>query len=268
MNEIFSSDRFFKLLKKELTERVPMIVKMAGTFSLLLVGYWVSILIFDSGASSATSRATYSFFATFITMVIAPFNLYKSYNHPKKGIDYILLPASVTEKYLSMLINTVIILPLITFCAILFTDTIISTLSPSLFSGYAINSVLNTQGILESIADALIFQQGCIFGNFLFKKNKVSKTILSGAVIYLALALIVVFFLTVVVRDQFINIDTTNTHIVIGQNSLSQLGKLGSADGLGGAIKALYYFALTTLYVFMPIGFLYGTFYKMKTQQY
>ncbi len=268
MNEIFSSERFFKLLKKELAERAPMIIKMAGIFSILLVGLWLSIMLFNSGPSAASSRATYVFIATFIAMVIAPFNLYKSYNHPKKGLDYVLLPASVTEKYLSMLINTVIILPLVTFCAILFTDSIITTLSPSLFSGYAINSVLNTQGMLESIADALIFQQGCIFGNFLFKKNKVSKTIMSGAVLYLILALIVVFFLTVVVRDQFINIDTANSHIVIGQNSFSQLGKLGSADGLGSAIKALYYLAMTTFYVFMPIGFLTGTFYKMKTQQY
>lgn len=268
MNEIFSSNRFFKLLKKELAERTPMIVKIAGTFSLILVGYWLSILIFDGGASSAASRASYLFIATFITMIIAPFNLYKSYNHPKKGIDYVLLPASVTEKYLSMLVNTVIISPFATFFAILFIDTILSTLSPSFFSDYAINSVLHNGGIWENFANALILQQGCIFGNFLFKKNKISKTILSGAFLYIVSAIIFIFFITVVFREQFIDISSTNSHIVIGQNSLFQMGKPGSADGLVGAIKALYYLVQTTFYVLMPIGFLYGTFYKMKTQQY
>jgi len=99
MNEIFNKNRFFKLVKKEFSERTPVIIKIAAIFSLLLAGYWLSMLIFNGGPASASSRNSYLFLATMITMIIAPFNLYRNYNHPKKGIDYVILPASVTENF-------------------------------------------------------------------------------------------------------------------------------------------------------------------------
>ncbi|MFA6334677.1 MAG: hypothetical protein WCX48_03865 [Bacteroidales bacterium] len=267
MNEIFSSNRFFKLLKKEVTERAPMIIRIAGIFSLILAGSLLNV-IFDGGPLSIASRNSYLLFATFITMVIAPFNLYKNYNHPKKGIDYVLLPASVTEKFLSMLTNTVIILPLITFFSVLLTDTILSTISPSMFPGYLVSSLWSTGKLFENVAEALIFQQGCILGNFLFKKNKIFKTMLSGAGLYVILALIIMLLFTVFFKEQLGDLNNMNMHISIGCNSLSDLGKLENTGGMGGLLKGLYYFVIIVFYVIFPAGFLTGTFYKMKTQQY
>lgn len=270
MNEFFSTNRYYKLLKKELTERAPMIIKIAGIFSLLLVVYWLSMLLhlFNVYPISIVGRSSYLIFATFITMVIAPFNLYRSYNHPKKGIDYVLLPASVPEKFVSMLTNTVIILPLITFFSILLTDTILSTISPSMFPGYLINSIWSTGKLFENVAGTLIFQQGCILGNFLFKKNKVFKTMLSGAGLYIALALILVFVLSVVFKDQFGTLHDMNVQFRMDSFFFSKSGMADGNESVAGFLKGLYNFLSVVIYVVLPAGFLTATFFKMKTQQY
>lgn len=266
MNETFSINRYSKLLKKELTERAPIIVKIAGIFSLLLVGYWLTILLFNGDPVSIYPRITYLRFATFLTMVIAPFNLYKDYNHPKKGIDYVILPASVTEKFLNMLTNTVIFMPLITFSSILLVDSVLSTITPSIFPGYVITSLWEVEKTFGGFIAFLIFQQGCIFGNFLFRKNKIFKTLLSGAGIYIALALIVVFLISVLFKEQFVAMQ--NTHSVIKITNLSQLGSITGSGTLTGFLKGLQYFSYILFYGIFPAGFLAGTFYKMKTQQY
>jgi hypothetical protein len=266
MNEIFNKNRFFKLVRKEFSERTPIIIKIAAIFSLILAGYWLSVLIFNGSPVSASSRNSYLFLATFITMLIAPFNLYRSCNHPKKGIDYVVLPASVTEKYLSMLTNTVIFLPLITFGSILITDTILATISSKLFPGYIISEMANYEKPFENIFEALILQFGCIFGNFLFQKNKVLKTILSGAGLYIALALILVFLITIVFKDDFQTMQ--NMKMTIKVENLSDINKIPGFESIGSILKGFYYSFMVIFYGIFPIAFLTGTFYKMKTQQY
>lgn len=266
MNEIFNKNRFFKLVKKEFSERTAVIIKIAAIFSLLLAGYWLSMLIFNGGPASASSRNSYLFLATMITMIIAPFNLYRNYNHPKKGIDYVILPASVTEKFLSMLTNTVIFLPLITFGSILITDTILATISPKMFPGYIFSALVDYEKPFENIFEALILQFGCIFGNFLFQKNKALKTILSGVGLYIALAFILVIMITVVFKDDFQTMQ--NMKMTLKVENLSDIDKIQGFESTGTILKGFYYSFMVIFYGIFPIAFLTGTFYKMKNQQY
>ena len=264
MNEIFNKNRFFKLLRKEFSERTNIIVKIAAIFSLLLAVYWLSLIIFDGGAVSVSSRTGYLFAATFITMFIAPFNLYRNYNHPKRGIESVMLPASVTEKFLSMLTNTVVLLPLITFGSILIADAILATVTPKIFSGYIFSSLGSSQNSFVSILKALIAQFGFIFGNFLFQKNKALKTILTGAGLYMVLGLIMFFLFTTVFNMDFQALKGMNIKI----ENMSDLNKVPGFESIGPFIKGFYYSSLAIFYGLFPIGFLAGTFYKMKTQQY
>jgi len=266
MNETFSINRFYKLLKKELTEKTPKILKISAIFSLLLFGYWLSIILFKGQPVSIGARSAYVLFATFVTMIIAPFNLYKSYNHPKRGVDYITLPASITEKFLSMQTITVFILPLITFSLILLADTILSTITPSIFSGYTVSGLWVYEKPFENILEALIFQQGCILGNFMFQKNKIFKTMLSGAGLYIVIAMIFVFLVSVVFKSQFDAMQHMNLQINI--SNISDLSKLGNNGEVVGQMQVLTKFVFAIFYVIFPVGFLAGTFYKMKTQQY
>lgn len=189
MNEFFDINRFFKLVKKESSERFHMMLKVSAIFAALLAGYWLSIIVFGSAdaSSSASSRASFIFFAAVLSMLIAPFNLYKSYNHRKGGIDYVLLPASVTEKYISMLINSVILLPLLTFCSLLIVDTAISSITPDIFKGFAISNLELGDKIAKGFVEALIMQLGFIYCNLLFRKYKVTKTLLATLSLYIFL---------------------------------------------------------------------------------
>ncbi len=263
MNDTFSINRYYKLLQKELSERYPMIIKIASVFSLVLVGYWLTLLLTNSTPVSASSRSIYFPMALSLAMMIAPFNLYKNYNHRKKGVDYILLPASITEKFLSMQLICVIVLPLVVFISVLFTDIILSTISPSIFSGYAISGLWEKVGSFETVFKTLAFQQGCIFGNFIFRKNKIIKTFLSGIGLYIVIGLILAFILSIFFKGEFESLQNINIHI----DNISQI-----SIGLDGAkrytIKGLYYFALAIYYFVLPAGFISGSYYKMKTQQY
>jgi len=266
MNDFFSINRYYKLLKKELTERSSVLIKIAGIFSLLIFGYWLSILLFNMQPLGINFRSNYIFFATFISMVIAPFNLYKDYNHSKRGIDYVMLPASVSEKFLSMTSITVIILPLIVFFSILLTDTILSAITPSIFTGNLISNLWNNEDLLSKVVNYLIIQQGCIFGNFLFRTNKIFKTLFTGAGLYIALALIMVFMLTVLFKEQMDTLSNMNTQIKV--NKFSELINQGTSGELAGILKGVYNFAMVTIYGIFPTVFITGTIYKMKTQQY
>ncbi len=269
MNDIFSFNRYLKLVKKELTERAPVVIKIAAIFSIILFSYWLGKVfgIFNHVNPIGTgSRITYILFATFVTMIIAPFNLYKNYNHPKKGIDFIVLPASVTEKFFSMQIISVVILPLATFFLLLLVDSLLATISPSIFSGYAVNDLWSHKNLLENISETLIFQQGCIFGNFLFRKNKIFKTIMAGISIYLVLAIIIVFIISVLFKEQFAELQGMNRSFTI--NNASELNNFFGEGNVPGFFKWLQNLTIILFYVIFPLGFISGTFYKMKTQQY
>ncbi|PKP38568.1 MAG: hypothetical protein CVT97_01185 [Bacteroidetes bacterium HGW-Bacteroidetes-14] len=266
MNEFFDINRFFKLVRKEYSERLPVILKIAVIFSLLLIGFWVSVIVFNGSEVSAQARVLYIYAATFLSMLMAPFNLYKSYNHPKKGIDYIVLPASAMEKFLSMLLNSVIVLPLATFLGVLLADTLIATVNPSLFEGFAI-AKLGTLGVVaEKYGEAVIIQLGFIFGNFLFIKNKVFKTLMSAAGLYILFAMVIMLLLTTVFKSDFEALQNMNTSIKV--ESISELGNITGSEGLTSLLKGFYYSVVVIFYVICPVAFLGGTFYKMKTQQY
>ncbi|MDD3272771.1 MAG: hypothetical protein PHV46_01805 [Bacteroidales bacterium] len=268
MNEFFDINRFFQLVRKETSERLHMMLKIAAIFSALLAGYWLSIIIFSSGdpGSVASSRASFIFFAAIFSMLIAPFNLYKSYNHRKGGIDYVLLPASVSEKYLSMLINCVILLPIITFVSVLAVDTIITTITPNIFNGYALSSLNLGDKFAKGYAEAIIMQLGFIYCNLLFRKYKVTKTLLSTIGLYIFFAMILVLLITVVFKEDFKLMEEMNVNIRI--DKFSDFAKLDQSGEYSSLFKTLYYSSQVFFYGILPAWFIFGSYHRMKTLQY
>ena len=268
MNEFFDINRFFKLVKKESSERFHMMLKVSAIFAALLAGYWLSIIVFGSADASlsASSRASFIFFAAVLSMLIAPFNLYKSYNHRKGGIDYVLLPASVTEKYISMLINCVILLPLLTFCSLLIVDTAISSITPDIFKGFAISNLELGDKIAKGFVEALIMQLGFIYCNLLFRKYKVTKTLLATLSLYIFFAMIMVFMITVVFKEDFKMMSDMNVNIKIGK--ISDLSNIQEFENFSSLFKTLYYTSQIFFYGILPAWFLFGSYHRMKTLQY
>lgn len=263
MNDIFSFKRYSKLLTKELKERRIIILKMVGIVSIIVLGIWLtSILLKGDTGVSPSFRFSMMIMILIITMIAAPFNLYKSYNHPKKGIDYALLPASVYEKFFSMLTIVVIITPITILAALMLTDFVLSIITPSVFYGFAFSGKMDEMSF-SSIYDVLIVQWGFIFGNFLFKKSKITKTISLGIGIYLVLGLIFASTVKSVVFGQVDNsvnfsMEINNLNDFLSNNSYDEENK----------IKWLLYTTKAIVYYIIPVGCLGGTLLKMKNQQY
>ena len=269
MKEIFNINRFFKLVQKESSERLHMMLKISAIFAALIAAYWLFIIIFSNGEASsmASSRVSYIYAVVVITMFLAPFNLYKNYNHRKSGLDYVLLPASVMEKYLSMLINSVILLPLFTLFLTLLTDTIITTITPKIFIGYAVTNLDLGKAVIQGYAEVLIVQLGFIYCNLLFRKHKVTKTLLSMIGLYTLFAAVLVFLVTVVFKSDFEMLQKmgNNTIRINGLNDFVQLKEFGEFSTL---FKTLFYTWQIFFWGLLPAWFLSGSYYRMKNLQY
>lgn len=264
MKANFSFKRYQMLLTKELKERSTMILKLAGIMSVIIIGIWLtSILITGGEEISPVFRFGMMSTLLVVAMIIAPFNLYKSYNHPKKGIDYALLPASVCEKYLSMLTIVVIITPLVMILSLFITDIFLSLITPSVFPGFALNA--NNLGMIDisSIYEILILQWAFMFGNFLFKKSKVTKSMFAVIGIYLFLGLMLASTVKVVFAEEINQVASFSVQI----HSLDDLLNSPALEE-APAMKLMMYIIYAVTYVVIPVGSLSGTFLKMKNQQY
>jgi len=264
MNEIFSFNRYKMLLTKELKEKTLIILKMAGIMSLIILGIWLTTILL-TGGKEITPLFRFGILSTLIivSMVIAPFNLYKSYNHPKKGIDYVLLPASVYEKFASMLTIVVIITPLVVIVSTILTDTLLSLITPTIFPGFAVNAKNLSNINLENIYEILILQWIFIFGNFLFKKSKVTKTIFSSIGLYLVLGLILASTIKFAYSEEIEKMASFSIQIN-GLNDVMRYENLEKTP----LIKWVMYAMNAITYFILPAGCLTGTFLKMKNQQY
>src|SRR3989339_256258 len=268
MKDIFNINRFGSLLKKELSERLPIMLKIAVILSISLIGFWLTYIIFKTDPQvSSHGRTVFLLLVTYFTAVMAPFNLYKGFNHPKKGIDYISLPASVQEKFLSMLIISLIAMPLIVLTSVLMTDTAIAMINPSVFKGFIFsdNSFINSS--TTSFADMIILPLFCMLGNPLFRGNKVVKTFLSIAGTYIVFILIVAFLFLYAFKDQMTEIQGLQLQIKLSVENLTELYRNEVFEGYP-AIK-ITIAVLAVLYnIGFPVGALAGAYYRMKTIQY
>ena len=149
--------------------------------------------------------------AAILFIMVLPSKAYGFVTEKAKGSSWLMLPASRLEKFLSMLIICLVLVPLAFFCTYLLSDALICLMDGkcggSIISSWAnINSLENTEGEIKIGANGLWFivswvlQTSSIFllGALLFSKTKVLKTILALFVLSMVL-----FALTVAVIELF-----------------------------------------------------------------
>ena len=134
------------------------------------------------------------FMAAFMACLVPEVH-YNAVNQKKGGSYYAMLPASKLEKYLSMLLMTLVICPLLTFCGAFVVDTLITFLPLHVNEGYLwqIDSLLGHFGInpyeglpaiysvrayMVAIFGYILFAMAFVFGNTLFRKSKTALTML------------------------------------------------------------------------------------------
>ena len=107
MNKTFDWSRFGKLVRKDFSN----IWQNAGTSLLIITLLPLAVWLFWWALSGVT-----------------PSRMYRTCNLQKEGIYYAMLPASKLEKYLSMLLFTVVICPLLCLCGSIVLDYFLTLL--------------------------------------------------------------------------------------------------------------------------------------------
>ena len=181
----------------------------------------------------------------------------KCYGHitdKRQGSNWLMVPVSKFEKFLSMLINIFIIIPIIFFGIYLGIDYIISLLDTT-YSASIISTIDNSISlfleeikdsdtmllagrlILSGINDIILYLAIFLIGALYFKKNKVVKTILSILALSIILSICASPFIVNFIKEEEMNLDL---------------------------IKTIITKSLVIDYVFI-IGLLYWIYYRVKT---
>ena len=97
-NNTFQLDRFSNVIGRTFKQN-----KKVGLISILVfVGVPLLLFLFNLMGLKPTSIAAREVFFKLIviyTFILSPFIYFYSVNHPKKGLNEVMLPASVLEKY-------------------------------------------------------------------------------------------------------------------------------------------------------------------------
>lgn len=130
MNNTFEWTRFCKVVRKDfnnmLHQNINLLSCVAAPAVLWLMTWMIDGFTQSPSSMPAEVRLAVIFGITCLTAFLAPGMLYKTINHPKEGIYFAMLPASKLEKYLSMLLYTIIICPLAVMCCSLVVDVVLT----------------------------------------------------------------------------------------------------------------------------------------------
>lgn len=208
MDRIFNLNRFGRYLAWDIRN-----ARNNSGFSLLVYGlapvfifafYEICCLIFDGGFRNfAFAWRLGSIFALVVLFTMMnPSRLYGKITDRRYGTEFLLLPASTPEKFLSMTIVSAIVMPVCLSAALLVSDSLLALCFPGHYGEALIcmdKSVffgINPLGDEDSVSmniflvfmsswwtNIFVFTLGAIF----FRKSKVAKTILTYFLVSLVL---------------------------------------------------------------------------------
>ncbi len=157
-SEVFSGHRFWSYFKYDFTQMWRNHVKASvgiGLSGLILYVIVVGVSLIFSGSwdgPNLPSRIAVLFFA-FVALELYQTRTYGYLTDRRKGSAWLMTPASGFEKWLSMMLMTLIILPVLFVVVYLVTDVLVAAFDPTV--GASIVSVLGEsfRGISEALED-------------------------------------------------------------------------------------------------------------------
>lgn len=198
----FDFNRFCRVVYRDLTRVWPTM----GTTLLVLVlipfALWLMGAVFGFTVPGGI-RWGLILLLPLLVCVMTPSRLYRTANLRGEGIHFAMLPASKLEKWLSMLLYTLVVLPLASLLAALVLDSVL-TLIPSwafdgfvwqadwispfadVFDGGISSGLLTLLVFLEAAGYALLF----MMTNTIFRKHKVLQTLLWVYLVHFVLSLV------------------------------------------------------------------------------
>lgn len=202
-NDIFSFSRFGRYLASEITTIYSTKGISILVFALVPVIVFIFDRLFSIGSEyqyiSAINRTVWFVFTGYIFAVWLPSACYGHVTDRRSGSLYTMVPASGLEKTLSMILNTVIIVPMSFIAVYLLFDFIITLLAGAsadstipvyisenirvLSENLSLGGTGITDAVINIMSIFLLFLLGAVF----FRRHKIAKTIL----VWIALGIVV-----------------------------------------------------------------------------
>ena len=210
--------------------------------------------------STEATRASFLQFFTSAAFVFSPFVLFYTYNHPKKGLTDVMLPASVLEKYIAMQLSCIVLAPLAVFLLFGIPDSLFALIFPKTYGGYALPAALTDFFSSDTFFQNFILQQFILFFNLLFVRRKVLKTV--GVFMLALTVLLILFGIGIAILDANSFSETNDIHINIGNRSLFEI--YVNDNPLVISIQIVRIFLL----VILPTLLVIGSYFVMKNKRY
>lgn len=126
MNNTFDWNRFCKVVNKDFRNLWPTFGPTMIVLASLPFAVWLLALVINSNFVIAPSmRVLMIMMVSSLAAVMLPSRLYRTMNLRNEGIYYAMLPASKLEKFLSMLLFTFIVAPVVTYLGSMVLDIIL-----------------------------------------------------------------------------------------------------------------------------------------------
>lgn len=201
----FEFNRFNKVVVRDFHNTYSLFGMSMLIIMMIPAFVWLMGLAVNDSVGEVWSRRNFISMAVYLTAAISSMKIYGSCNLVGKGNYFAMLPASLCEKFTSMVVYCFVVCPLVVFVGSVAVDTILTLLPFGPYKEYLWQvpdwmSQLNTLGgyttgfgafvllIFRLFAVASLF----MLANTIFKRNKFVKTILWLMLIVFALIIIIV----------------------------------------------------------------------------
>lgn len=261
-NNIFQLKRVGMLFRRTFQQNSKMLLNNA----LVLMG--IPILFLLLGELTSGTGPSLSFRSNMLTFLVIVFFIFSSffyyyfYNHPKKGLSEVMLPASVLEKFVAMQIYCVIFAPLMGLVFFGGSEALLTALFPKYQTGYAIADFFNYGLSVDSIFIAFLTLQAIFFCNMLFVRRKLLKTAASFMVVNLVILIVLIVVANLMDSIGYFDNVLGNIDFSSEDRGLFEFYKEDHPLVTFGLIVRIF------IETVMPIIFMIGSYRLMKTKRY
>jgi len=197
MNNRFDLKRFGQVVAEDWKLYLRRFGVTLIVWASLPVLIWITSLVFDVVIDPGTRAG---FIAAFIiaTVMTVPANMYGKANLSREGVSFAMLPATSSEKFLSMVLYCSIVTPLFCGLGAWAVDSLLTLLPFGGFKEFVIPFEMDHLFHNLLFAAMLFLTESALFmlGNMIFKKRKTGKTF--------AWILLILFVLTLIIQIDFI----------------------------------------------------------------
>ena len=258
-NNTFQLERFSSLVVRTLNQNKRIFIISALVFA----GIPLLLFLFNMMMIEPTSfyhRDVLFRLLPYVTFIFSPFIFFYSINHPKKGLTEVMLPASILEKYINMMVFCMIIAPMSAIVLYGAMDSLIALIFPKYFNGYVITEFKTLFTDWRNLLYLNLYMQIIFFFNLLFSRHKILKTIGAYMIIGIAIIVFMVIGVTIAARNGLF----VSGLEVISVNHRGMF-EFNRNDNLLEVFFQLNQIFITIL---IPIGLMISSYFILKNKRY